>query len=392
MSCSKESDLMLIAKITDAIQAVCGPPPMVLHEPRFEGNEREYVRDCIDSTFVSSVGEYVNKFESRLAEFTGAKNVVAVVNGTAALHLALLCAGVVHGDEVLVPTLTFIATANAVKYCGAIPHFVDSEEVSLGMDPIALRVWLNEVTEMREGISVNKATGRPIRAMVPMHTFGHPCNLDGLKSIAQDFSIVLVEDAAESLGSYYQDQHTGTFGKLGVLSFNGNKIITTGGGGAILTNDPVLAAKAKHLSTTAKLPHAWEFNHNEVGFNYRMPNINAALGYAQLEALPDFIDSKRKLFLAYKDAFSGIQNVHIVEEPFNSKSNYWLQTIMLNKSIAHIRDEVLNKTNIYGFMTRPAWTPMHTLAPFMGCPRSPLPIAESLFSRIINMPSSAGIC
>jgi aminotransferase in exopolysaccharide biosynthesis len=392
MSCANESDAILTAEIIDAIQAVCGPPPVALHEPRFRGNEWEYVKDCIDSTFVSSVGEYVNQFESQLAEFTGAKHAVAVVNGTAALHLALLCAGVRKDDEVLVPALTFVATANAVKYCGAIPHFVDSEEVSLGMDPVALRVWLKDVTEMREGVSVNKVTGRPVRAMVPMHTFGHPCNLEGLRSIAQDFAIVLVEDAAESLGSYYQGRHTGTFGMLGVLSFNGNKILTTGGGGAILTNDSTLAAKAKHLSTTAKLPHKWEFNHDQIGFNYRMPNINAALGCAQLEGLPSFIDSKRKLFLAYNDAFKNIKNLHIVREPLNSKSNYWLQAILLNESIAHLRYEILSKTNDFGFMTRPAWTPMHTLIPFVECPRSPLPIAESLVNRIINIPSSAGIC
>ena len=258
-----------------------------LHEPCFSGNESKYLQECIDSTFVSSVGKFVNRFEKEIADYTRAKYAVAVVNGTAALHVTLLLAGVESGDEVLVPALSFVATANAIRYCGAVPHFVDSEERTLGMDPEALRNYLQSSSEQRDGICVNRNTGCPIRAIIPVHIFGQPCDLDGLLAIASDFNLALIEDAAESLGSTYQGQNTGTFGLLGTLSFNGNKTITTGGGGAILTDDPKLAKRAKHLTTTAKLPHRWEYLHDEVGYNYRMPNLNAALGCAQLEQLPN---------------------------------------------------------------------------------------------------------
>ena len=270
-------------EIVRAIASVVGAGPVTLHEPRFSGNQWVYLKECLDSTFVSSVGKFVDRFEDELAAFTGAKRAVAVVNGTAALHVSLLVAGVEAGDEVLLPALTFIATANAVDYCNATPHFVDSEERSLGMDAFALRDYLSATTEMRDGHSINRSTGRVIRAMVPMHTFGHPVDIDALLAVSHDFRLQLIEDAAESLGSTVGKRYTCTFGLMGTLSFNGNKTITTGGGGAILTNDLELGARAKHLTTTAKVPHRWNFVHDELGYNYRLPNLNAALGCAQLE-------------------------------------------------------------------------------------------------------------
>jgi aminotransferase in exopolysaccharide biosynthesis len=362
-----------------------------LHEPRFGGQEWAYVKDCLDSTFVSSVGAYVDRFEADLARFTGAKHAVAVVNGTAALHVALLLAGVVPGDEVLIPALTFIATANAVRYCGATPHFVDSNMETLGLDPAALREWLKHCSEQRGGVCVNKQTGRPIRALLPMHTLGHPCDLAGLLAVAGEFGLALVEDAAESLGSLYQGRHTGTSGLVGTLSFNGNKTITTGGGGAILTNDTALARRAKHVTTTAKRPHSWAFEHDEVGYNYRMPNINAALGCAQLEQLPGFLQSKRRLYAKYLAAFATTPEISLVAEPAGCESNYWLQAIMLSETVAGQRDEVLKATNGAGLMTRPVWTLLHRLTPYLDAPRAPLPVAESLERRLINIPSSAGL-
>ena len=277
------SESSVAGQVVDAIRAVVGAGPVALHEPRFVGNEWNYVKECLDSTFVSSVGKFVDRFESDLAAYTGAKYAVAVVNGTAALHVALLLAGVKPGDEVLVPTLTFVATTNAVAYSGAVPHFVDSEERTLGLDPNALREYLNAIAEVHNGECRNRVTGRVIRAVVPMHAFGHPLDVDGVVSVAHDFHLGLVEDAAESLGSTIRGRHTGTFGSMGTLSFNGNKTITTGGGGAIITDDAHLAKRAKHLTTTAKVPHRWEYQHDEIGFNYRMPNINAALGCALQE-------------------------------------------------------------------------------------------------------------
>lgn len=381
----------LIGRITAAIREVCGDGPAALHEPRFVGNEWLYLKECLDTTFVSSVGKFVDRFEAELAAYTGARYAVAVVNGTAALHVALLLAGVQPGDEVMVPALTFVATANAVRYCGATPHFADSSEQTLGLDPGALRDWLQHTTELRNGICFNGNTGRPIRVLLPMHTFGHPCDLEGLQRVAHDFKLVVVEDAAESLGSWYQGHHAGTVGRLGMLSFNGNKTITTGGGGAIITNDAEMARRAKHVTTTARLQHSWAYEHDEVGFNYRMPNINAALGCAQLEQLPDFLVSKRRLFGRYKDAFAAVPQVRLLEEPANCQSNYWLQTILLDESIAGQRDQVLQSTNDAGFMTRPVWTLMHRLVPYRECPRAPLPAAESLERRLINIPSSAGL-
>ena len=303
----------LTEAVVGAIRDVVGPGKVALHEPSFEGNEWLYLKECLDSTFVSSVGKFVDRFEAELQSYTGAKYAISVVNGTAALQIAFKLAGVQADDEVLVPTLTFVATVNAVTYCNAIPHFVDSEEATLGIDTLKLRDYLQRNTSQHSGKCINNHTGRVIRALVPMHTFGHPSDIEGLLAIANDFNIALVEDSAESLGSFYSGQHTGTFGLLGTLSFNGNKTITTGGGGAILTNNEALARHAKHLTTTAKISHAWEFRHDAIGYNYRMPNINAALGCAQLEKLPAKLASKRELFKKYKGAFAHVKTQELSE-------------------------------------------------------------------------------
>lgn len=375
--------------IVGAIRATVGPGPVSLHEPWLAGNERAYVNECIDSNLVSSIGPFVDRFEGDLAAFTGAGAAVAVTNGTAALHLALLLAGVERDDEVLVPALTFVATTNAIAYCGAVPHFVDSEERTLGMDVAAIADYLSASTENRDGVCINAQTGRIIRAILPMHTFGHPVDLDALLAMADRFSLVVVEDAAESLGSYYNGKHTGRFGRIGTLSFNGNKTITTGGGGAILTDDPALARRAKHLSTTAKVPSRWEYFHDEVAYNYRMPNINAALGCAQLERLPEMLSAKRRLYERYATAFSGMSGVRLYGEPPDCRSNYWLQTLVLDADFAGQRDAVLAATNDAGFMTRPVWALNHRLPAYGACPRMDLATAESLETRIVNIPSSS---
>jgi perosamine synthetase len=360
-----------------------------LHEPYFGGKEWEYVKDCLDSGWVSSVGDYVNRFEQMLCDYTGSPYVVAAVNGTAALHICLLLAGVKAGDEVLVPAVTFIATANAVTYCNAIPHFVDVKERTLGLDPIKLNDYLKEIGEIRGGICYNRFTGRPIRAVVPMHTFGHPVDIDPLQELCKRHYLVMVEDAAESLGSLYKGQHTGTRGLASSLSFNGNKTITTGGGGAILTSSESIAKLAKHMTTQAKIPHKWEFNHDMVGYNYRMPNINAALGCAQLEQLPGFIKKKRTLAQRYQEAFQNVSGVRFFTEPDFARSNYWLNVLILDEGFARERDNLLESTNNAGIMTRPLWTLMHKLGMYQDCPRMDLSVAENLESRVINIPSSA---
>ena len=384
------AQVALADQVVAAIRAVVGAGPVALHAPEFTGNEYRYLKECIDSTFVSSVGAFVDRFEAELAAYTGAKHAVAVVNGTAALHIALKLAGVTRDDEVLIPALTFVATANAVTYCNAVPHFVDSEARTLGIDATRLREYLRERTEPRGGLCINRDSGRVIRAVVPMHTFGHPVDLDALSAVAHDFNLALVEDAAEALGSYYRDRHVGTFGALGTLSFNGNKTITTGGGGAILTNDTERARRAKHLTTTAKLAHAWEFRHDEIGYNYRMPNLNAALGCAQLEQLPAKLEAKRALFQRYQMAFAAVEGLTLMAEPEHCRSNYWLQTLLLDAARAEQRDAILTATTAAGLMTRPAWTLLHELIPFRDCPRMELTCAQSLARCLINIPSGAG--
>ena len=385
------SQTALVSQVLTAIRSVVGPGSVALHEPCFAGKEWIYLKECLDSTFVSSVGKFVDRFEADLAAYTGAKYAVAVVNGTAALHAALRLAGVQPGDEVLIPALTFVATANSAAYCGAIPHFVDSEERSLGIDPTALRAYLKSIAEVRQGYCVNRASGRVIRAVVPMHAFGHPFDIDGMLSVSRDYRLQLVEDAAESLGSTFRGRHTGTFGLLGTLSFNGNKTITTGGGGAIITDNAEIAKRAKHLTTTAKVPHRWDYVHDEIGFNYRLPNLNAALGCAQLEQLPLFLAAKRRLFADYQSAFAKLPGMRLVTEPEDCKSNYWLQTLLLDSSTAEQRDSILAATNDAGLMTRPSWTLMHKLSPYRGSPRMELTVAEDLATRLINLPSSPSL-
>lgn len=359
------------------------PTRVGLHEPHFAGKEWEYVKECLDTGWVSSVGKFVDRFEQMVAEFTGVKKAIACVNGTAALQICLKLAGVEAGDEVLMPALTFIATANAVSYAGAVPHFIDCEESTLGVDPKKLAAYLHDI--MGNG-GINKKTGRRISAIVPVHIFGHPVRLDELVAVCKKYDITLIEDAAESLGSYYKGQHTGGFGKLAAMSFNGNKIITTGGGGMILTNDEDLARRAKHITTTAKTPHAWEYVHDEIGFNYRLPNINSALGCAQMESLPTYLEKKRKLASRYIEAFQNIPGVDFFVEKDFAKTNYWLNAIILKDG--SLRDEVLKATNDAQIMTRPLWRLMHRLPMFEKNPRMDLSVAEGLEARVINLPSS----
>jgi aminotransferase in exopolysaccharide biosynthesis len=377
--------------VTQAIHNVIGNGPTKLHEPTFDGNETQYVQDCIESTYVSSVGKYVDQFEIELAKYTGAKYAVSLVNGTSALHLALKLAGVKVGEEVLIQAFNFVAAANAVTYCGATPHFVDIENENLGIDPIKLQNYLSEISKKNGELTENGITGRCIKALVVMHTFGHPSKMDELMEVAKRYNLVLVEDAAESIGSYYDEKHTGTMGLLGTLSFNGNKTITTGGGGAILTNSLELARQAKHLSTTAKISHKWAFKHDVIGYNYRMPNINAALGCAQLEQLPIKLEKKRKLFDRYKSEFTKMKGISIFEAPKNCKSNYWLQALILDFPSLFVRDNILDKLNAAGYMSRPGWDLLSTLDPFIECPAMSLDISNLLFQSIINIPSSPNL-
>jgi len=361
---------------------------VALSEPLFGGNEWRYLKDCLDTGWVSSTGAYVDRLEAMLRDVTGARFAVATVNGTAALHVALLLAGVTAGDEVLTPTLTFVATTNAITYCGAAPHFVDSDYETLGVDPVRLEEYLVRATELRQGACINRSTGRTIRALIVMHAFGHPVDLDRLAAVCERHGLWLIEDAAEALGSYYKERHVGQDGLLGILSFNGNKIVTTGGGGAVLSNDERLARDAKHLTTTAKLPHPWRFDHDRVGYNYRLPNINAALGCAQLEQLPGFLDAKRRLADRYCRMLADVPGIRFVREPNDARSNYWLNAILLDEQYAFRRDECLLVLHREGLLARPAWTLQHRLPMFTGAPAMSLMVAEDIESRLINLPSS----
>lgn len=414
-----------------------------LHEPYFGGNEKKYLADCVDSTFVSSVGKYVDRFEEMIRDFTGAKYAIATVNGTAALHVALKLAGVQQGDLVITQPLTFIATCNAISYCGAEPVFVDIDRDTLGMSPESLEAWLAANTVIEDGVCyylpridanektrmnanraqeqghkrvveqnasnarndqllsqtpdnplvdirdlslVNISGKQQISACVPMHTFGHPCRIDRIVEICNRYHIQVVEDSAESIGSYYKGQHTGTFGKLGILSFNGNKTITTGGGGMIITNDDELGPLAKYITTTAKKPHPWRFEHDMIGFNYRMPNVNAALGCAQMEKLNDILENKRNTALAYRDFFSQIAEIEYVPEPSDTISNYWLNVILL-KDLEE-REAFLKQSNESKAMTRPAWILMNKLKMFKGSLSSYLGVSKEIADRLVNIPSS----
>ncbi|MEI7526539.1 MAG: LegC family aminotransferase [Mariniphaga sp.] len=401
------------SNLTDFIRSTFQEPTdfIPLHDPRFIGNEKKYMSECIDSNFVSSVGEFVGRFEKMCAEYTGAKYAVAAMNGTSALHIALHLAGVRRDDEVITQALTFIATANAISYTGAKPVFIDVDRETMGLSPAALEAWLEANVEMREDVvstplndpinrptinllatersrsaPLNKHTGRRISACVPMHTFGHPVKLAELKEVCNRYNIPLIEDAAESIGSYYKGKHTGTIGKLGILSFNGNKLITTGGGGMILTDDEELAKMAKHLTTQAKVPHPYEFVHDHIGYNYRLTNVNAALGCAQMESLDHLLSLKRTLAEQYKEFFKNSE-FEFFTEPEHCQSNYWLNAIIAKDKSQ--RDELLQFTNKNGVMTRPIWELMSRLPMFSDCQTDGLENSIWFAERVVNIPSSA---
>ena len=356
-----------------------------LHEPQFVGNEKKYLNECIDSTFVSSVGKFVDELEDKIAKYTGLKYAVATSNGTSALHISLILGGVEQEDEVITQSLNFVASCNAISYCNAKPIFVDVDKDTMGLSPSALRSFLENNTTVKNKQCINNKTNKVIKVCVVMHSYGHPCRIDKIKKICDEYHVFLIEDAAESLGSTYKDKHTGTFGHLGTLSFNGNKIITAGGGGCIVTNNKVLAKKAKHLTTTAKVPHKWYFNHDMVGYNYRMPNINAALLIAQLEKLDDFIINKRNLANKYEAYFKST-DYNFFKEPKDCKSNYWLNSIILNEKLQ--RDQFLKETNANGVMTRPIWNLMNKLPMFKDAQCDNLKNSEWLSERVVNIPSS----
>jgi perosamine synthetase len=374
-------------KLVNFIQSIYNTKEFIpLHEPRFIGNEKKYLNDCIDSTFVSSVGKYVDMFEEQFAKKVGSKYAIATVNGTSALHISLVLADVQKDDEVITQPLTFIATCNAISYIGAKSVFVDVDLDTMGLSPKALKVFLESNCEIKNNQCINKTTSKVIKACVPMHTFGHSCRIQEIKDICDTWCIALVEDSAESLGSYYNNKHTGTFGKLGAFSFNGNKIITSGGGGVIVTDDEALAKKAKYLTTTAKIPHPFEYVHDEIGYNYRMPNLNAALLVAQMEQLDKFVENKRDLALKYEEFFSTNDEIDFIKEPKNSKSNYWLQAVIV-KDVKN-RDEFLKYTNKNGVMTRPIWKLMNELDMFKNCQCGSLENSKYLEQKVINISSS----
>jgi len=378
-------------RFVSALLVVTGGPAAGLHEPVFSGNEKKYLADCIDTGFVSSVGEYVTRFEHELARFTGARQAVAVTNGTTALHLALVALGVKPGHEVLVPAVSFVATANAVAHAGAVPHFVDVSEETWGLDPQKLELYLRAIATKRDGTLVNRETGRTISAVVPMHTLGHPVDMEGIIAVAEEFGLLVVEDSAESLGSRIGEVHTGLMGNLGVFSFNGNKTITTGGGGAIVTHDEELANRVKHLSTTARVPHRFEFDHDEVGYNYRMPNINAALGVAQMEQLPAILANQRQLFDRYKNVFGDDGAFSIKGERVGTTSNFWLQALHLNSEFGLERNRFIEAALDAQLAVRPLWKPLNTLRAHADSPSAPTPVAHELYDRVVCLPSSSSL-
>ena len=379
-----------LKKITDFIRDLYGGGDFIpLSVPVFAGNEKKYLNECIDSTFVSSVGKFVDRFEDDIAKFTGCKRAVVCVSGTNALHMSLMVAGVERDDEVLTQALTFIATCNALSYIGAMPVFIDVDRDTMGLSPTAVRNWLEKNAEIKDGQCFNRNSGRRVKACVPMHTFGHPVHLDELVEVCDEYHIELVEDAAESIGSLYKGKHTGTFGRVGALSFNGNKTITTGGGGMMLFNDEELGKFAKHITTQAKVPHRWEFRHDHIGYNYRMPNINAALGCAQLENIDKYVESKRQTAAAYKEFFKNVPDVEFFSEPADCRSNYWLNAILLKDRDR--QQEFLQFSNDNGIMTRPIWELMNRLPMFKKCENDGLENTLYFADRVVNIPSSVRV-
>jgi perosamine synthetase len=381
--------MSLPSDIIKSITKVVGKSEHHLHEPFFYGNEIKYLKKTIVTNLVSSVGPFVKKFENQITKFTRSKYAISVVNGTEALHLSLVACGVKNNDEVLVPTITFAGTANAILYSGAIPHFVDSELETLGIDPIKLEKYLKKITIKKGKFYFNKKTKRKIKAIMPVHVFGNICQIDKILKIAKKYNLLVIEDAAEALGSFFKNKHAGTFGLVGCFSFNGNKILTTGGGGAIITNNKLLAKKIKHLSTTAKINHRWEYIHDAVGYNFRMPNLNAALGSAQIENLNKFLRLKRKLFLKYTKEFLKVNDVRIIKNPEFSKSNNWLNTIFIKNSSIKKRNKVLSLAQKNQIFLRPVWKPLHTLKYLNKMPRMNLDTAINIYESCINLPSSA---
>jgi len=380
----------MFEKVVQFIRGIFSTDGVIpLHEPKFIGNEKKYLNECIDSTYVSYVGAFVERFETMIKDFTGSGFAVSTANGTLALHLALMIAGVRPGDEVLTQAFTFVATANAISHCGARPIFIDCDRDTLGMSPQKLKEFLGKNTLLRDdGICYNKKTGKKVAACLPVHVFGHPARIRGIKDVCDAYRIPVIEDAAESLGSFLEGRHTGTFSKLGILSFNGNKIVTTGGGGMVITDDEELAREARHIATTAKIGNSWRFIHNEIGFNYRLPNVNAAIGCAQMEKIHAFLENKRELARIYKDFFDDI-GIEFFAEKEGCRSNYWLNTIILKDRIQ--RDGFIEHTHKNNIMSRPAWTLLNVLPMYADCERDDLENSQWLQDRIVNIPSSVRI-
>lgn len=375
------------SEVISYIKEVYGTNEFVpLSVPKFIGNEKKYLEECIDTTFVSSVGKFVDRFEEMVAEYTGARRAVVCVSGTNALHMAMMLVGVERNDEVLTQALTFIATCNAISYIGAHPVFIDVDKDTMGLSPKAVRKWLEEHAEIKDNACYNKTTGRRIKCCIPMHTFGHPVHIAELVEVCKEWNIELVEDAAESIGSFYKGKHTGIFGRVGAISFNGNKTITTGGGGMLLFMDEELGRFAKHLTTQAKIPHRWEFRHDHVGYNYRMPNINAALGCAQMEHLEEFVLNKRETAAKYAEYFNSVEDIDFFAEPADCRSNYWLNAIVLKDKEAQL--DFLRQTNDNGVMTRPIWELMNRLPMFENCQNDGLENTVWFADRVVNIPSS----
>ena len=377
--------------IIKAIKKTIGKGPHQLHEPFFCGNEIDYLKRSIKDNYVSYIGSYVKKFEDKIKKITGSKFVISVVNGTEALHIAFKVLGIKKNDEVLVPALTFVGTVNPIIHCLAVPHFIDSEIKTLGINTLKLEDYLNKIIIMKDKFAINKFTKRVIKAIVPVHIFGHSCNIIEIIRIAKKFNLVVIEDAAEALGSFYQNKHLGTFGHVGCISFNGNKIITTGGGGAVITDNANIAKKIRHLSSTARVKHKWEYIHNQVGYNLRMPSLNAALGLAQIENLNKFIKAKKILFKKYLESFRNIKDVSLFKEPINCKSNYWLQTLVLSKKKSFLKEKILKKSFNSKIYLRPAWKLISELKPYRFYPKMDLTGAKNIRKRVINLPSSQSL-